>query len=285
MNILLKGAAVASALSDEIKKKVRKLSDFGVVPCLAILRVGAREDDLSYERGAINRCEKTGISVKKVVLPIDVTQNELIGEIEKLNNDDNVHGVLIFRPLPKHIDDRAACAALSPEKDVDGITDKSMAKLYSRKNSGFAPCTAQACIELLKYYNIPVSGKKVTVVGRSLVIGRPVSILLLSENATVTICHRHTKDLPEACREADILVVATGKMGLVGAECTNTGQTVIDVGIHMGEDGKLCGDVRFDETAEICEAITPVPGGVGSVTTSVLAKHVVQAAERKVNLI
>lgn len=280
--LLLKGAEVAKALTETLQQEAEQLKAKGVEPCLAILRVGARDDDLSYERGAMKRCEKVGIAVRSVVLPEDVTQEMLMGEVRKLNEDAGVHGVLMFRPLPKHLDDEAVRAALAPAKDMDGITDGSMTAVYAGTGSGYAPCTAQACVELLKHYNIPIKGKRVVVIGRSLVIGKPVSLLLLAEHATVTICHSRSENLSEICKEADILVVAAGKAGMVGAESVRAGQVVLDVGIHANADGTLCGDTRFAEVEPLVAAITPVPGGVGAVTTAVLASHVIEAAKKTV---
>lgn len=280
MTALLKGIETAKVLTAELTNRTARLRERGITPCLAIVRVGAREDDLSYERGAMKRCEKIGIRVKNVVLEETVTQDMLLENIRQLNEDNEVHGVLIFRPLPKHLDDKAVCQALRPEKDMDGITDGSLAAVYAGTRSGFPPCTAQACVELLKSSNIPIAGRRAVVIGRSLVIGKPVSMLLLAENATVTICHSRSKNLLSICQEADILVVAAGKAGMVGKDHVHPGQTVLDVGIHTTPDGRLCGDVIFDEVSDIVEAITPVPGGVGSVTTAVLANHVVVAAER-----
>ena len=282
MATLLKGAPAAKALTEHLQKRAESLTAKGVTPCLAILRVGAREDDLSYERGAMKRCEKVGISVRQVILPDTVTQSELLAEIDKLNRDDAVHGVLMFRPLPRTIDEHTACEALLPGKDMDGITSGSLAAVYAGTKNGYPPCTAAACVELLHHYEIPLAGKRVVVIGRSLVIGKPVSMLLLAENATVTICHSKSQNLPEICRESDILVVAAGKAGMVGAESLRPGQIVLDVGIHVGAEGNLCGDVRFDEAEEIVDAITPVPGGVGAVTTAILAQNVITAAEARI---
>lgn len=280
MAIILKGNEIARTLTENLRQKADVLQQNGINPCLAIVRVGNRPDDLSYERGAIKRCEKIGITVQKVQLHENVQQNQLMAEIRALNQNKNVHGILMFQPLPKQLDAKKITAILDPAKDVDGITSSSLASVFSGTETGFAPCTAQACAELLLLNHIPITGKRAVVIGRSLVIGKPVSMLLLKENATVTICHSRTANLPQICREADILVVAAGKAQMIGAEFVRPGQVVLDVGIHMGADGKLCGDVRFDEVASIVAAITPVPGGVGSVTTSVLAEHVIKAAER-----
>lgn len=280
MTRILKGADAAKALTEKLREETAQLKGQGIEPCLAIVRVGAREDDLAYERGAVKRCEKIGVAVRQVILPEDVRQDDLMNEIQALNEDHAVHGILLFRPLPGHLDDEAVRQAILPAKDMDGITEGSMAAVYAGTQAGYPPCTAAACVELLKHYQIPISGKRVVVIGRSLVIGKPVSLLLLAENATVTICHSRTEGLAAVCREADILVVAAGRAGMVGAEHTRPGQVVLDVGIHAAADGGLCGDVRFDEVNGIVEAITPVPGGVGTVTSTILASHVVQAAKR-----
>ena len=282
MAMLLKGAEVAKALTEELHAKTEELKKNGVEPCLAILRVGAREDDLAYERGALKRCEKVGVAVRQVVLPEDVTQEVLMENIHALGADEKVHGVLMFRPLPGHLDDEAARAALDPKKDMDGITDGSLAGVFTNTAVGYPPCTAQACLEILKFYNIPLSGRRAVVVGRSLVVGKPAAMMLDRENATVTLCNSRTQNLPDVCREADVVVVAMGRMGFIGAEHLRTGQVVVDVGIHVNEEGRLCGDVRFGEAEPVVEAITPVPGGVGTVTTSVLVSHVVEAAEKSV---
>lgn len=279
----LLGKEVTAALNAKLQARVAELKEKGVTPKLGILRCGENPSDLSYESGATKRAELIGVEVEKFVLPEDVTKEALIAEIEKLNKDDSIHGVLMFRPLPGHLDDEAARAALDPKKDMDGITDGSMTAVYAGTKGGYPPCTAAACVALLKHYNIPIKGKRVVVIGRSLVIGKPVSLLLLAEHATVTICHSRSENLPDICREADILVVAAGKAGMVGAESVRAGQVVLDVGIHVGADGNLCGDTRFAEVEPVVEAITPVPGGVGTVTSTILASHVVEAAERAAN--
>ena len=278
---ILKGAPVANALTERLKESVNALRARGVTPTLAILRVGERADDLAYERGAMKRCDKIGIAVSSVTLPADVKQGALMAQIARLNSDSAINGVLMFRPLPPQLDEVAACEALLPAKDLDGITSGSAAALYSGAGAGFAPCTAEAVVALLKHYGVEIFGKNVAVVGRSLVIGRPVSMLLLGENATVTMCHSRTRYLAGVTRRADIVVAAMGKAEMLGAEYFTPGQTVIDVGINYSEaKGKLVGDVDFDAVEPIVAAITPVPAGVGSVTTAVLASHVVRAAER-----
>ena len=278
---ILKGSPVSTALTRRLICRAEALVQKGVTPCLAILRVGERADDLAYERGAIKRCETIGIAVREYALPPDVTQKTLTETINLINNDPDIHGCLMFRPLPRTLDEKAACAALAPEKDIDGITIGSMAKIYSGTGEGFAPCTAQSCMELLNHYGIDAAGKRAAVIGRSLVIGRPVASLLMAANATVAICHTRTHDIPSIVRNADIVVVAAGKAEAIGAEYFRNGQIVLDVGINWSEKKqKLVGDVDFDAVESIVAAISPVPAGVGSVTTAVLCAHVIEAAER-----
>lgn len=279
---ILKGAEVVAALNEKMMAEVAKLKAGGVTPTLAILRVGERADDVSYERGAMKRCDTVGVAVKNIILPADVDQDTLMAQVERLNSDAAVHGVLIFRPLPKHLDGEAVRRALAPEKDVDGITDGSLAGVFTGSGDGFAPCTAQAAIEILDYFNIACSGKRAVVIGRSLVVGKPVAMMLMAKNATVTVCHTRTVDMPSVTKQAEILVVCAGVMESIDASYLSAGQTVIDVGINWNEEkGKLCGDVKFDEAEALADAITPVPGGVGTVTTSVLVSHVVEAAKRR----
>ena len=277
---LLKGADVVAALGEKMTRDIEELKGRGITPTLAILRVGERPDDISYEKGATKRCESVGVAVRNIILPSDVTQEKLMANVEALNNDDSVHGVLIFRPLPKHLDENAVCAALKPEKDIDGITEGSLAGVFIGNGKGFAPCTAQACMEILDFYNIDCKGKRAVVIGRSLVVGKPAAIMLMGKHATVTVCHTRTVDMPAIARDAEILIVAAGKMESLTKEYFSPGQIVIDVGINWNEEkGKLCGDVKFDDAEPIVAAITPVPGGVGTVTTSVLVSHVVEASK------
>lgn len=280
MAAILKGAPVVAAMNEANAARCAALSEKGIIPTLAVVRVGAREDDLSYERGVMTRCGKVGVAVRQFLLPADASQDELLDVIQKINADASIHGCLLFRPLPKQFDDRTIRAALDPKKDIDGITDGSLAGVFTNTAIGYPPCTAQACLEILKYYQIPLSGKRAVVVGRSLVVGKPAAMMLDRENATVTMCNSRTQDLPTLCREADVVVVAMGRMGAIGGDALREGQVVVDVGIHVNEEGKLCGDVRFSEAEPLVDAITPVPGGVGTVTTSVLVGHVVDAAEK-----
>jgi len=276
---LLKGADVVNALNQKMIAETEVLKSKGVSPTLAILRVGEKPDDISYEKGAVKRCDTVGVTARSIVLPADVSQDELMRNIESLNKDDGVHGVLLLRPLPGHLDESAACAALLPRKDVDGITEGSLAGVFTGSKTGFSPCTAEACIEILDYFNIDCKGKRVVVIGRSLVVGKPVAMLLMGKHATVTVCHTRTVDMPAIARGAEILIVAAGKMESLTKEYFSPGQIVIDVGINWNDGkGKLCGDVKFDDAEPIVAAITPVPGGVGTVTTSVLVSHVIAAA-------
>lgn len=281
---ILKGAPVAAAMTEKMKTDSDRLRKAGIVPTLAILRVGERDDDLSYERGAMKRAEKAGIEVKNVILPADVPGETFFKALTDLNEDPSVHGILMFRPLPKHLDGEKARKMLAPEKDVDGCTDGSLAGVFTNTPLGFPPCTAEAAIEILHFYDIDIRGKSAAVIGRSLVIGRPVAMMLMHENATVTICHTRTPDVPAVTREADIVIAASGQMLSVGKEYLKAGQTVIDVGIGWNEElSKLCGDVKFEEAETIVDGITPVPGGVGAVTTAVLCRHVIMAAERSLS--
>ena len=241
MASILKGAPVVAAMNERNAALCEQLKTKGIVPTLAVVRVGAREDDLSYERGVMTRCGKVGVEVKQYLLPADAAQDDLLKVIAEINANDAIHGCLLFRPLPKQFDDRTVRAALAPEKDIDGITDGSLAGVFTNTDLGYAPCTAQACLEILKHYNVPLSGKRAVVVGRSLVVGKPAAMMLDRENATVTICNSRTQDLPQICQEADVVVVAMGRMGAVGADCLRPGQTVVDVGIHLNDEGKLMG--------------------------------------------
>ena len=292
---LLLGKEVTAALNAKLQAKVAELKEKGVSPKLGILRCGENPSDLSYEKGAVARAELIGVEVEKFVLPEDVTKEALIAEIEKLNQDDSIHGVLMFRPLPKHLkaDQNEICNKLDPAKDVDCMTDLSNAGVFEdRKDLGFAPCTPQACMEILDYYGIDCKGKSAVVIGRSLVVGKPAAMMLMKKNATVTICHTKTVNTAEVARSADILVSAAGVLGSLTKDFVRPGQIVSDVSINWdpakinskGGKGAIAGDARFEEIEPIVEAITPVPGGVGSVTTSVLIGHVVEAAARKAGI-
>ena len=288
----LLGKEVTDALNAKLTERAAALKQQGVTPTLGILRIGEDPSDLSYERGATKRAELIGIDVQKFVLPADATKEDVLFAIDQLNANDAIHGVLMFRPLPKHLkaDTDEICNRLNPKKDVDCMTDLSNAGVFEgRADLGFAPCTPAACMEILDYYGIDCKGKNAVVIGRSLVVGKPAAMMLLGKNATVTVCHTKTEDLPGICRKADILVSAAGVLGSLTKDFVRPGQVVIDVSINWdankpnskGGLGAIAGDAVFAEVEPIVEAITPVPGGVGSVTTSVLMKHVIEAAERK----
>lgn len=278
---LLKGKDVAQAINLRSKNDVSTLKQNGIIPTLAILRVGDKESDLSYEKGAIKRASEAGIEVKTFVLDENVEYNEFYKTLDQLNNDNSIHGILMLRPLPSYLDNEKARLSINPSKDVDGCTNGSLSGVFTNTEFGFAPCTAQAAIEILDYYNIDVKGKNIVVIGRSLVVGKPLSMMLLNKNATVTICHTKTIDLPSITSKADIVITATGQMESLDSKYFSNNQIVVDVGISWNEaKQKLCGDVLFDEVEPIVNSITPVPGGVGSVTTSVLINHVVEAAKR-----
>ena len=250
------------------------------MPTLAIVRVGERDSDLAYERAVVRRCGVLGICVRLAALTSEAGQTELMDSIRALNDDHSVHGIILLRPLPDGLDALAVCKPISPEKDVDGVCPSSMARIYSGRGNGFSPCTAQSCMEIISHYGVELEGKRVAVLGRSLVVGKPAAMLLAAANGTVTIFHSRSGDYTPAVRSADIVVSAVGKPELFGAEYFSKDQTVIDIGISWSErKNRFTGDVDFDAAEPIVSAITPVPGGVGSVTTAVLALHVAQAAE------
>ncbi|MDR1472039.1 MAG: bifunctional 5,10-methylenetetrahydrofolate dehydrogenase/5,10-methenyltetrahydrofolate cyclohydrolase [Synergistaceae bacterium] len=279
MPIILDGKQVASAINERVKRGASALRARGTAPGLAIVRVGERPDDAAYERGAVRRCESAGIDVRCIGLPEDTPQDVLLRSIRAINDDESIHGCLLLRPLPKHIDDSAARNALSPSKDVDGVTDMSLAGVFAGTRVGFPPCAPEACMEILDHYGVDAAGMRAVVIGRSLVVGKPAAMMLLERNATVTICHTQSRDMPEICRNSDLLIVSVGRASAIGRDFFNRNQIVIDVGINADENGALRGDVNWEE-ASMTKAITPVPGGVGAVTTSALASHVITAASR-----
>lgn len=265
----------------ELRERTEACGKKGVTPALALLRVGNQAPDLSYERSAKKRAESIGVAVNVHELDADVSRQDLLREIDAINANNAEHGCLMFRPLPRSLDEQEACDRLLPAKDVDGMTKASLASVFMDGADGYPPCTADACLRMLDAYGIQVRGKRVVVVGRSLVIGKPVAMMLLKRNATVTICHSKTEDLPSVMRSADIVICATGRPHAYGPECFAPGQTVLDVGINF-EDGKICGDVDTEPVAQIVDAITPVPGGIGSFTTRLVFDHTIQAAEHTI---
>ena len=280
---IIKGKPVADKISENLIKEVSDLSKEGITPKLAIVRVGARPDDLAYERGALKRCQTIGIETEVIELEENITQEEYIKAVHKLNEDEKVNGILTFRPLPNHLNEDVIKYEIDPNKDIDCFNPINISKILENDKSGYPPCTPTAVVEILKYYDVDLSGANIVVLGRSMVVGKPVSMLLLNENATVTICHSRTKNLPEITSNADILVAAVGKANMVKEEYIKDGAIVIDVGINVDDEGNLCGDVDTNNVLDKVSMITPVPGGVGSVTTSILASHVVKACKLQNN--
>lgn len=277
---ILKGLPVAESINEKL---IAQLENFeGAVPHLAIIRVGEKPDDMSYERGATKKMDKIGFRCTSFVFDADIDNDSFQKEFDMINDDDDIDGILLLRPLPEHIDEKSILDRIDPRKDLDGISAVNMAKVYSGDESGYAPCTAEAVIEMLNFAGVDLKGKNVAVVGRSLVIGKPVSMLLMKKNATVTICHTKTVDMPGICKKADIVVAAAGVAKMINESYIGENAVVIDVGINVDEDGKLCGDVDFERITDTASMATPVPGGVGSVTTSVLAKHLMKAAKARV---
>lgn len=274
--IVLKGTEVSGKIKEQVAAAMEKLN--GYVPKLAIVRVGENPDDVSYERGAMKKMEAFGLSVQSYVFPSDISDEAFKAEFCSINEDSDIDGILLLRPLPKQIQEVDIEKMICPAKDLDGISPANIAKVFSGDSHGFAPCTAEAVVEVLKAYDIPISGKRVTIVGRSMVVGKPLSMLLLKENATVTICHTRTKDLAATCRQAEILVAAAGRARMLNGDYVGPDAVVIDVGINVDREGKLCGDVDWDSIQELAAMATPVPGGIGAVTTAVLAKHLTTAA-------
>ena len=278
---LLKGKIVADKLMEDNKIVVDELKKKGLCPTLAIFRIGEKDSDLSYEKGIAKKAQEADVNIIRYIFDEDVSKEEFYQKLDQANKDENIHGILIFRPLPERFNDDEVRNMIKPEKDVDGCNDLSLAGIFINKDLGYAPCTAQSVIELLNYYDIDVKGKNVVVLGRSLVIGKPVAMMLTNLNATVTIAHSKTADIEKIASNADILICATGKMESVNRNYVNNNQAVIDVGISWNEEKqKLCGDVLFEEVEPIVKDITPVPGGVGSLTSSILITHVIESCKR-----
>lgn len=293
MAMLLFGKPVAEKLNEDIKHRVAILREQGIMPVLAFIRCGENKADISYESSAERLAGELGIGIKKFCFPGTVSREELLSAIDEINSDKSIHGCLMFRPLPAHLSEYRdeICNQLEPAKDVDCMTDISNAAVYTGMQHGFAPCTAEACMQILDYYGVKCEGRNAVVIGRSLVIGKPAAMLLLHRNATVSICHSRSRKTQELIRRADIVITAAGKLNSLTGEYVRADQTIIDVSINWDENkpnskggfGAIAGDVKFDEVESVVNAITPVPGGVGAVTRSVLMDHVVHAAERIVS--
>ncbi|MCC5909298.1 MAG: bifunctional 5,10-methylenetetrahydrofolate dehydrogenase/5,10-methenyltetrahydrofolate cyclohydrolase [Clostridiaceae bacterium] len=284
MGQIIKGKPVADKISEELIKEIEMLKGKNLVPKLAIVRVGARGDDLAYEKGALGRCKKVGVETEVHELPEDITQEDFIKELEKLNADKAVNGILTFRPLPSQIDESVIKYVIAPEKDIDCFSPVNVGKMTEGDKTGFPPCTPTAVLEILKHYDVKLEGADCAVIGASMVVGKPTALLLLNENATVSVAHIFTKDSAKVARGAEVVVVGVGVPRLVKESWIADGAVVIDVGINVDAEGNMCGDVDFDKVVDKTSMITPVPGGVGSVTTSILAKHVVKACKLQNNL-
>lgn len=277
MAFVLKGSDVARKIKEKLKNDIMELSKNGEVPILAIVRLGNNPGDISYEKSIIKNCKSVGIEAKVYEKNINTSTEELVELIEKLNRDNSISGILIFRPLPKHIDEEIIRHTIDPKKDVDCMHPWNLESIFEGNMTGFAPCTPKAAMELISHYNIPLEGKHVVVVNRSMVVGKPLTMMLLNKNATVTICHSKTKDLSNVTKKADIVIVALGKAKYFDESYFNSKSIVIDIGVSEDENGKISGDVDYSKVEQVVDKITPVPGGVGSVTTSVLLSQVVKA--------
>ena len=279
---IISGKEVAEHITAELKNKAESLKKGNKrLPKLVIIRVGEKPDDLSYQKGAVKRMDMIGVIHKEVHFEENVSKEEFYREFDEINNDESVDGILVLRPLPKHLDEDRLMNTINPKKDIDAISPVSLGKLMVGDKNGFAPCTAAGVIEILKYAGVKIRGKKVTIIGRSNVVGRPLALLFVSEDATVTVCHSFTADVKQAGKNAEILVASCGKAKLINSEYVAENAVVIDVGINFDENGKLCGDVDINDIEAVAAACTPVPGGVGAVTTSMLAKQLLLAYEAK----
>ena len=274
----LRGKKVSDGIKEYVSKELETLS---FIPKLAIVRVGENPDDMSYERGATKKLKSFGLDVASYVFPQDMSDEDFKKAFKDINEDDEVTGILLLRPLPRTINEKDIENMIDPKKDLDGISPINIAKVFAGDTTGFSPCTAEAVIEVLKAYDVELTGKRVTVVGRSMVVGKPVSMLLLKENATVTMTHTRTVDLKKTCSDAEIVITAAGRAKMLNSDYCGQDAVMIDVGINVDENGKLCGDVDYATLDGKASAATPVPGGVGTITTAVLAKHLIQAAKMR----
>jgi len=277
--VKLTGKPVAEHLRANIKARVAGLNERNIVPAIIIIRVGNKEDDVFYERSILKNCSLLGIEGRVKELPENVSMEELSKTIEDANEDDNTHGIMMFRPLPGHLNEKEILEKINPVKDIDGMTPVNLEKIFEGDDSGFSPCTPKAVIEMLKYYQIPLKGANVAVAGRSLVVGKPLAMLLLKENATVTICHSKTKDMRSITSQADIVVAAIGKAKFMNEEYFTESSIVIDVGVNDDGNGKICGDVDYDKVFGKVKMLTPASGGVGTITTTILLEQAIRACE------
>ncbi|MDO5027813.1 MAG: bifunctional 5,10-methylenetetrahydrofolate dehydrogenase/5,10-methenyltetrahydrofolate cyclohydrolase [Bacillota bacterium] len=279
---LYKGKAVADKIKEDLRKRIAVLKEKNLQPKLCIIRVGANEDDLSYERGIRKNCDNLGIEAETLELPMDISQEDLEAALIGANQDPKIHGIMIFRPLPKHLDEGKISRLIDPEKDIDAMNPENLSRLFLGINKGFVPCTPQAVIELLDFYGFDFEGANVAILGRSLVVGKPLAMLFLEKNSTVTICHSRTKNTQEITKKADLVVAALGKAKMIDESYFTEDSIVVDVGINVDEDGKLCGDVDRENVLGKVKALTPVPGGIGSVTSTLLMEHIVRACENTI---
>lgn len=280
MTKILYGNEVALKIKEDLKLRIDKLKEKNIIPKLAILRMGNKQDDIAYERSIIKSCEKLNIETKVEELKEDILEEDFLKLMERLNNEKDIHGILVFRPYPKHLNENIINSSISLNKDVDCMHPLNLERIFEGDLDGFMPCTPEAVIEMLKYYDMDLKGKNIVIINRSMVVGKPLSMMSLAHNATVTVCHSKTIDLQSITKKADIVVTAIGKAKLIKEEYFNEHSIVIDVSINVDENGKLCGDVDFENVKEKVGSITPVPKGVGSVTTTLLLKHIVEAAEK-----
>ena len=279
---ILYGQPVVDSIKKDLEKRVSILKEKGVSPGLAILRAGERPDDIAYENRLSSMCEMLGIRYRTVEVDRSISQYDLASALERLNRRDDVHGIIVFRPLPDHVDDDLICDLISVDKDIDCMNPDNLKGLFTGRNKAFAPCTAEAVIELLRYYNYPLDGANVAIINRSPVIGKPLMLLFLEQNSTVMICHSHTKNIQKLTRSADIVVTGTGKAEYFSPDYVSPGTIVVDVGISFKEDGTMTGDVDFDAVCEKAAAVTPVPKGIGGITSVILLRHIIESAEKYV---
>ncbi|CAG9613950.1 Bifunctional protein FolD protein [Bacillus rhizoplanae] len=277
--VIIKGNEVAEKKRAQLKEKVAELKEQGIVPGLAVILVGDDPASHSYVKGKEKGCEQVGIYSELITFPDTITQDRLLAEIDRLNNDNRIHGILVQLPLPNHVEEKAIIEKISPEKDVDGFHPISIGRMMTGQDT-FLPCTPHGILELVKETNLDITGKHVVVIGRSNIVGKPVGQLFLNENATVTYCHSKTANIKELTKLADILIVAVGRAKMVTADYVKEGAVVIDVGVNRLETGKLCGDVDFDDVLNVAGYITPVPKGVGPMTITMLLENTVLSAER-----
>ena len=282
MSEILKGAAVAAKIREDIIHKIEMCRLRGVNPQIAIVRVGADPDDLAYEKRVLGNCEKVGLICRTFEFNKDISQVEFEKEFKKINAADDIDGILLFRPLPKSLDEEKICKMIDIGKDIDCMNPENLSRVFLGEKDCFAPCTAEAVVEILKYYKTELSGADAVVVNRSMVLGKPLAMLLMAENATVTVCHSKTKDIKKFTKNADIVVTGVGRAGFFGGEYFSEKNTVIDVGINF-EEGRMTGDVDFSQAENVVKAITPVPGGVGAVTSMILLRHAALSAWRRAN--